>query len=273
MKLVAFAVPLLLLLLTAIAGYAYSQLRYLSLPIPQALALFTVVLPLITGISTKGVHGLIQRSSRNEPYQLTIPLLAVIGFQLIYETIVATLALTHVLPPSSLICGLDTRWQKLFVDKDAGAIKAIQDSFQCCGLHTVKDRAWPFPGTSASVCEDIYGRHGGCLGSWRQAEQINAGLFVLVAVVLFIIKALSIISLLTSPSWAQARWLRPLKRGIRGHEDDLSEDNRATTRRLIEGGEPDEAYHDEEIDPPGAIEENGLLDHGNEWRTEGESQA
>jgi hypothetical protein len=117
-------------------------------------------------------------------------LIAVIGFQLIYETVVATLALTYIMPPSSLDCGLETKWQKLFVEKNGKAIKAIQDAFECCGFHSVKDRSWPFPSPAdhPSTCAARFERNVSCLGAWKQAEQINAGLFILVAVVVFVIK-------------------------------------------------------------------------------------
>jgi len=232
-NIVAVAGPLLLLLLTGIAGYSYSQICYLSLPIPQALGLFTVVLPLITWISQQGAYGLIRRSSRNEQYQLTIPLIAVIGFQLIYETIVATLALTYILPPSSLECGLDLKWQKLVAANNVKAIKAIQDAFDCCGFRHVKDRAWPLPGQHHSPCGETFGRNDGCLGAWRKAEQIDAGLFVLVAVVVFVIKVLTIIFLFTSSSWIQARWANPFQYNASADPDATGSNNSVTTR-LIE---------------------------------------
>ena len=169
-------------------SYAYSQIRFLSLPIPQALGLFTVVLPLITGISTQGAYGLIQRSSKNEQYQLTIPLIAVIGFQLVYETIVATLAMTFILPPSDLGCGLNDRWTVLYRLQNEKAIRAIQDSYDCCGLRNVRDKAYPFNSTGHSFCTEITGRTKSCLDDWKKAEQINAGLFVLVALVVFVLK-------------------------------------------------------------------------------------
>lgn len=169
-----------------VLSYAYSQIRYLSLPIPQALALFTVVLPFITGISARGTYGLVRRSSNSEPYQLTIPLIAVIGFQLIYETIVATLALTYILPPSTLQCGLETKWTQLFRVKDGVAIRAIQDAFNCCGLNSVRDKSWPF--TQPATCADTFHRSQSCVAEWRKAEQVNASLLLLVALTVFIIK-------------------------------------------------------------------------------------
>jgi len=242
-KLFVLAGPLLLLALTALAGYSYSQIRFLSLPISQALGLFTVVLPLITGISTQGAYGLIQRSSKKENYHLTIPLIVVIGFQLVYETIVATLAMTYVLPPSSLGCGLDQRWQFLFSNKNANAIRAIQDSFDCCGFRTVVDRAFPFSG-GRSECAAVYGRNKSCFAEWRKAEQTNAGMFVIVALVVFLIKVVSIISLLTGPTWAQS-WAHPFRRHANGDVEDPEEDNRAGVRRLIEEGAGREDYRDE----------------------------
>ena len=171
------------------SSYAYSQIRFLSLPISQALGLFTVVLPLITGISTQGAYGLIQRFSRRKNYQLTIPLIALIGFQLIYETIIATLATTYILPPSALGCGLDKGWQSLYAQKNEKAIRTIQDSFNCCGLNTLVDRAFPFS-NDRSKCPEIFGRNKTCFADWRKAEQTNAGLFLLVALVVFLIKVI-----------------------------------------------------------------------------------
>jgi len=168
--------------------YAFSQIHSLSLPIPQALGIFTVVLPLITGISTRGANGLIKRAVGKEQEQLTIPLIGVIGFQLIYETIVATLSLTYILPPSFLDCALNEKWQQFYVVRNAKAIRDIQNAFECCGYRTVKDRAWPFTEHTASPCSSTLDRTKSCAGDWRKATQVTAGLFLLVAVVVFIVK-------------------------------------------------------------------------------------
>jgi hypothetical protein len=112
--------------------------------------------------------------------------MAVIGFQLIYETVVATLALIHILPPNSLICGLENQWQKLAGKKDGDAVRAIQDTFQCCGFRTLKDRA--FPWGDPSPCSKLFGYSKSCLGPWRKSEQIQAGLLLLVAVLVFVLK-------------------------------------------------------------------------------------
>jgi len=262
-KLIPLARPLLLLILTAIAGYAYSQIRLLSLPISQALALFTVVLPLVTGISTQGAIGLIRRANKKEQNQLTLPLIAVIGFQLIYETIVATLALTYIIPPNSLHCGLEDKWQQLFKSKNERKIRVIQDALDCCGLHSVFDRAWPFRNDAhaSGNCVELSNRSQSCFGTWRRAEQINAGLLLLVAIIIFIVKVISIINLLTTSFWKRSHWVQQIHSITNGDTEAPQEDNRALTRRLIEeGDDEEESYHDE---PDGTSTDRNRLSASN----------
>jgi len=133
------------------------------------------------------VYSLIQRSSKNEQGRLTIPLIAIIGFQLMYETVVATLALTHIIPPDALVCDLEKRWRKLAAAEDGDAIRAIQDSFKCCGFRTLRDYA--FPWGQPSNCPEVFKYTKSCMKDWRKAEQVNAGLLLLVAVIVFILKA------------------------------------------------------------------------------------
>ena len=75
----------------------------------------------------------------------------------------------------------------MFAQKNEKAIRTIQDSLDCCGLHSVVDRAYPFSG-GRSKCSEIFGRNKSCLADWRKTEQTNAGLFLLVALVVFLIK-------------------------------------------------------------------------------------
>lgn len=266
-RLVLLAVSLLLLSLIAIAGYAYSQIRYLSLPIPQALAFLTVVLPIITGVSTHASYMLVKRSSK-ELSELTLPLVAVIGFQLVYETAIATLALTYMIPPASLRCGLAEKWLSLYNSKNGMAIGKIQDALDCCGLNSVKDKAFPFQRDGhASTCAIDFGRSQTCFGGWRKAEQTTAGLLFLVAVITFLIKVLSIVSLLSTHSSYAPSWLRSFG---------SSEDSRAARRRLIQEGNFGEVYRDDEgtraVEHPTAqgprVQPSQLVDGNNEWRHE-----
>jgi hypothetical protein len=116
--------------------------------------------------------------------------LAIFAFQLIYETIVATLSLTSVVPN----CRLEEQWARLYSNKEGDAIRRIQDRLNCCGFNSAVDRAWPFPhgrpedGYGQDQCKRMFGRDTPCSGSWRQAEQINAGLFFTVAVTILVLK-------------------------------------------------------------------------------------
>ena len=108
----------------------------------------------------------------------------------IYDTAIATLALTHMVPPASLTCPLERQWELLFSRKNVGVIRRIQERHQCCGLRNKHDRAWPFPDKRHTVnaCAETFNREQGCLGEWRKDVQITAGLLLLVAVVVFLLK-------------------------------------------------------------------------------------
>ena len=109
---------------------------------------------------------------------------------IIYDTAIATLALTHMTPPSNLTCHLEQQWGRLFSSKNAEVVRRIQDRHQCCGLHSLVDKAWPFADRSHPVtaCRDAFNRQNSCFGGWRRDEQITAGLLLLVAVMVFLMK-------------------------------------------------------------------------------------
>ncbi len=178
-------------------SYAYSNIYTLSLPIPKALTVLTILLPLFAFLSTQSVYLLLKRSSKT----LTLPILGLLALQLVYETAITTLALTHILPPSSLTCGLHDRWQELYRTKNAAAIQEIQNALKCCGLNSVVDMAWPWSvNNKASTCSQRFGRKESCFAGWRKSEQNNAGLLVLVAVVVFGMKVGFSLPLLRQPS-------------------------------------------------------------------------
>ena len=64
--------------------------------------------------------------------------------QLILEIVVATVALSRNTPHSILLCYIEGQWHSYFQATDFDAIAMIQDNFQCCGLRSLHDRAWPF---------------------------------------------------------------------------------------------------------------------------------
>ncbi len=113
---------------------------------------------------------------------------------IVYDTVIATLAGTHLAPGSGLTCGLNEQWQLMYHKKDVTTIRRIQDSFECCGLRSVVDRAWPFPDKehSANACPDAFKRTKSCFNDLKGQEQLVAGLLLLVAVLMFLWKVSSL---------------------------------------------------------------------------------
>ena len=168
-----------------LTSYAASRASNLSLPIPKSLTGFTSSLPIIAGLLLEGSYDLThRRSKRNRPVPSPPPttLYAIIANALIlvYSTVVITLLGTHTGPTSSLLCGLDERWLSLFRTKNGDAVRTIQDTFKCCGLHKTNDKAFPFPGgrNNEHACEKRFGWSQSCFESWRGAEQSMSGVLM-----------------------------------------------------------------------------------------------
>ena len=92
---------------------------------------------------------------------------------LIYSTVVFTLLGTYASPSAAQPCVLRTRWTELFRAKDVAAIRAIQDTLECCGLASPRDMPWPFRDKTHDVdaCTSMTGRTVGCQASWAKTEQ------------------------------------------------------------------------------------------------------
>jgi len=172
---------------------ALYRVRSLALPISTVTATATIIIPIFTGVTLRGARSLTRRSHGglgDAKNSFSWSAILLIMLLVIYETVIATLALTHMTPPNDLSCHLERQWSWLFSNKNADVIRRIQDRHQCCGLHSVQDRAWPFPDRShtAAACHEAFGRQRSCFGGWRQDEQITGGLILFVAVVAFLIK-------------------------------------------------------------------------------------
>ena len=152
------------------------------------------MLPFVSGVLLELGYDLTRRQERRRRLgrgQIQRPPLVIIANTLILicSTVIITLSGTHVAPASALNCGLKEHWQNLFKHKDAGAIRQIQDAFNCCGLINSRDMAWPFPDRThdSHACEATYhGRTSGCLAAWKAEEQKIAGLLMTVVGMVFI---------------------------------------------------------------------------------------
>lgn len=99
--------------------------------------------------------------------------------QLIITTILGTTFFSESIPSSTRECLLGTQWQQFWTSHDASSIRRIQDTYDCCGYNSVRDRAWPFPvkgGSPISECATQFRRTASCRQSWDGAMQRTAGM-------------------------------------------------------------------------------------------------
>ncbi|CAJ2511186.1 Uu.00g068110.m01.CDS01 [Anthostomella pinea] len=217
--------PILVAALIALAIYVQVTSSSLSLPLSTGTTVITILLPLIAAANvfyTPILDRILPRGKYPALQQLLPPALQII--QAVLTTIVATLAFEGFLPSQNLNCNLEGNWQQLWHEHDGRGIERIQDSFNCCGLNSVRDRAWP-----RDHCQDFYNRHSSCAAPWRATMQRNAGLEFGVAVAVGLIQLVHLA--LSRLRNAQNRRARDFKRITHNPEADSSD-------RLIEDGQP-----------------------------------
>jgi hypothetical protein len=117
----------------------------------------------------------------------------VIAFFVVYESVLATLAGTHISPPGSLTCALREKWQGLFQRREDACIERIQDAFNCCGFMSTLDM--PFPRQDAThgndACMVRYERDQACFEPWREEERKVAVMLLVVPMAVFLWKVRS----------------------------------------------------------------------------------
>ncbi|KAI0911392.1 hypothetical protein F4823DRAFT_636536 [Ustulina deusta] len=179
-----FAFPLSMVALIAIAIYVQVTSSTLSLPISTGTIVLTILLPLFAVANlfyTPVLNRLVQSSILQ---QLLLPALHVLQGGL--TIVIATLAAQGFVPGPTLNCGLEVAWQRLWHTHDGRAIERIQNAFDCCGLHSVRDRPWP--PQPQQDCQAIYHRSTSCGVPWTASMQRTSGLQFAVAVVTGIIQ-------------------------------------------------------------------------------------
>lgn len=86
---------------------------------------------------------------------------------------------------SPFLCAMSSQWQSLFAARNRQAISMIEQTLQCCGFRTVRDRAWPWTDVQAGVGPDACVRQLGfttpCFEGWG-GEYGNVGGLCIAAV-------------------------------------------------------------------------------------------
>ncbi|KAF5525643.1 hypothetical protein CGCA056_v002685 [Colletotrichum aenigma] len=212
------------LLVTAIVTHVSSS--RLSLPTAPFLSFLPIILPIIGAVNAfyrpRLLFNASQSLARTEQLLPTI----LQSLQGVLTTAIAVLFLQSSLPGATLNCGLSTTWQHEFAGKDESAIRRIQDSLDCCGLNSVKDRAWPF---RADVqCAQRYGRDTPCMGPWREATIRNSSIDLGIVLVVGVLQILTMLYTQSASNWRHAWWAQGWR-----HLSDRPIEERERTRPLL----------------------------------------
>lgn len=227
-----------LVALTIVAGYALHRANALSLPIPNIQSAMTVALPPLAGIALEAIFSFKTSLAAKGKLQHSKVFQAVNAAFLVYGTVLATLAGTHIVPLGGLWCRLHDRWNELFRNKNEKVIRGIQDALNCCGFASTKDIAWPFPDHAhkSDACVVRYERDRSCLEPWRAAERKVAIMLLVVPVCVFAWK----LALFLAPGF-ETSWLPSTIRLPTDHGESARDRPRAaiTYRDLEEQGDED----------------------------------
>ncbi|KAI1186399.1 hypothetical protein F5B17DRAFT_403831 [Nemania serpens] len=264
------AFPLLILALIGIAIYVQHAASTLSLPISTGTTVLTILLPLFAAANmffTPVLNRLVKSSTLQ---QLLLPALHILQGGL--AIVIATLAAQGFAPTRALGCELEANWQQLWHNHDGHSIERIQNTFDCCGLHSVVDRAWP--GTRQQ-CSEIYNRHTSCDAPWMASMQRTSGLQFTIAVLAGIIQLAQLVYLRqrrgrNSSAQDFKRLPHPAEEGNGDrlieepyHDDDEEEERADEDQSTPESTLP----HPGNI-PPHRVAPSGLgRDEANEWRS------
>ena len=191
------------LALTILAVVASVRGHKIFLPTSITTQILAIILPLLTN----AILFAITKSSPNRPLRLTGKVSSTSGVRFplpsceiavtilfILDTLLITLASTARSQPT-LTCGLESRWQQMFVAKDGARTRAIQDSLRCCGFRSIKDKAWPFPakGVGVGACVERFGWQTACEGDWTAEARSMLGMMIGVGMGVVVIKVSNIL--------------------------------------------------------------------------------
>ncbi|KAJ5714428.1 uncharacterized protein N7483_011609 [Penicillium malachiteum] len=182
-----------ILLVLARLSWSRTVSYYLPIPtwIPAVATIVSPVLGLILGVlSTWVLKSASQRDFEIWGIGIQRVLSALNQLHTILSTILATLALAYLYPEQLSTCNIEQQWQSMFKAKNADAIRTIQDSFQCCGLRSTRDRAWPFKDRTHgdNSCELQLGYTRSCLTPWRGQQQTASWMIFAAALLIVALK-------------------------------------------------------------------------------------
>ncbi|KAJ5722194.1 hypothetical protein N7488_000229 [Penicillium malachiteum] len=239
-------VSFILLVLLGIAGLTLGALSWsrtvsYHLPIPTWIPVLATIVSPVLGVvlgifSTWVLKSASQRDFEIWGIGIQRVLSALNQLHTILSTILATLALAYLYPEQLSTCNIEQQWQSMFKSKNAEAIRTIQDSFQCCGLRSTRDRAWPFNDRTHgdNACELQLGYTRSCLAPWRGQQQTASWMIFAAALLIMALK-------IGITSWSSRRssWLNTTFSSTESqdyrritNEENVNTESEATARNL-----------------------------------------
>ncbi|KAF4449151.1 hypothetical protein F53441_7547 [Fusarium austroafricanum] len=189
------------LALLIIAIIVHVRSSNLSLAISPTLSIITIILPIFGFLNTTVYPRLSHRAKSSSSGVAQLAPLIVQVLQALVITILATRLLERAMPSEMMECRLDTKWMNMFRAHDASSIRRIQDAFDCCGLNTIRDRAYPFPGMRPSNCDETYGRRTACREPWAGALQKLSLLDLAVVLGVGLVQVLGLLLTKSNSNW------------------------------------------------------------------------
>ncbi|SPJ75646.1 uncharacterized protein FTOL_05377 [Fusarium torulosum] len=192
---------ILSLVLLVIAVVVHVRSSNLSLAISPTLSIITILLPIVGFLNTSLYPSFSRATKSSSSRVAQLGPFVVQVLQALITTILATLLLERAVPSGLTSCMLEKQWMGMFRAHDAGGIRRIQDAFDCCGLNSVRDRAYPFPGTAPSTCAGTYGRRTACREPWQGALQTLSLLDLAVVVGVGLVQVLGLLFSKNGSQW------------------------------------------------------------------------
>ncbi|KAI5464964.1 hypothetical protein BGZ63DRAFT_379102 [Mariannaea sp. PMI_226] len=200
---VTYCLVTIVLSVTSLAVHFRS--RNLSLPMSPVVSILTTILPLAAFVITTTHPSLLRYSQASNGRIRRLAPFIIQTLQGLAVTILATLLFEGVVPSRGLDCAMETDWMDMFRAHDGDGIRRIQDSFDCCGFNSVKDRAYPFPHNAPSTCSETYGRSIPCRGPWRRAMQTFVGTELFIVLFVGLIQVVNLVLMTGGVAWHTGR--------------------------------------------------------------------
>lgn len=171
------------------ASFVLVDSSHVSLPISWGTRILTLALPILATANIFYPRMLERTFPERKRTVVALYIHVVLQIiQGIVTVVVATLYGEGILSGPNLDCNLHTRWQQLWRSHDARSIERIQDTFNCCGLLSLRDMSEPHRGTDTTLCGTMYHRSTPCAGPWTSAMQRNSGVGFAVAIAVGVIQ-------------------------------------------------------------------------------------